>query len=67
MGKHKTDRTEALRQAIDRHRLAEQADNAIEQHKFARLVNQGVLVAMNEGGDLKKDEDPQRGGAGYSH
>lgn len=36
-------RTEQLRQAIARHRMAEQADNAIEQHNFDRLVRQGFI------------------------
>lgn len=43
MNKHRQ-RTEALRQAIARRRLSEQVDNAIEQHNFERLVEQGVVV-----------------------
>ena len=38
------DRTEALREATARRRMAEQADNAIEQHRFNKLVRQGVVV-----------------------
>lgn len=37
-------RTEALMQAVARRRLAEQADNAIEQHNFDKLVRLGVIV-----------------------
>lgn len=44
MGRHKTQRTEALRQAIARRRLDEQACNHIEQHNFDRLVRNGVII-----------------------
>jgi len=36
--------TQALMQAIARRRMAEQADNAIEQVGFDRLVRSGVIV-----------------------
>ena len=39
-------RTEALRQATARRRMAEQADNAIEQHRFDKLVEQGVIIEV---------------------
>ena len=39
-------RTEALRQATARRRMAEMADNAIEQHRFDKLIEQGVIVSM---------------------
>lgn len=42
-------RTEALRQAIARRRMAEQANNAIEeQHRFNNLVKQGVIVEAKQ-------------------
>jgi hypothetical protein len=37
-------RTEALRQATARRRMAEECDNAIEQHRFNKLIEQGVIV-----------------------
>lgn len=37
-------RTQALMQATARHRMAEQADNAIEQARFSRMVRSGVIV-----------------------
>ena len=40
------ERTEALREVTARCRMAEQADNAIEQHRFNRLVDQGVIVGV---------------------
>lgn len=58
MGKPKTQRTEALKQAIDRHRLAEQADNAIEQHNFDKLVRQGFLKTL---GSIALEGLKQRG------
>ena len=39
-------RTEALRGATARRRMAEQADNAIEQHRFNKLVESGVIVEV---------------------
>ena len=60
MGKHKTQRTDELRQAERRYIMAEQSQNHIEQHNFDRLVAQGILV---EGG-LEKGVTPQGGGAG---
>lgn len=38
------ERTEALRKAIGRRRMAEQCDNTIEQHRFDKLIEQGVIV-----------------------
>ena len=44
MGKHKRERTEQI-QRIGKHIImAEQAQNAIEQHCFNKLVRQGVIV-----------------------
>ncbi len=39
-------RTEALREATARRRMAKQADNAIEQHRFDKLIEQGVIVEV---------------------
>ncbi len=39
-------RTEALLQATARRRMAEQADNAIEQHRFDKLIEQSVIVEV---------------------
>lgn len=44
MGKPKTERTEKLRQAARRYIIAEQAQNAIEQHNFDRMIWQGIIV-----------------------
>ena len=44
MGKHKTQRTQELRQAAKRYIVAEQAQNHIEQHNFDRLVENGVII-----------------------
>jgi hypothetical protein len=63
MGKHKTERTEQLIQAVRHYTVGEQARQAIEQHNFEKMVRSGVIV---EGG-LKKDDDPQRGGACLNH
>ena len=41
--KHR-ERTEQLKEAIGRRIMAEQADNAIEQHRFNKLVEQGIIV-----------------------
>ena len=60
MGKHKTQRTDELRQAAKRCVIAEEAQSHIEQHNFNNLIAQGVII---EGGGLEKGEDPQRGGA----
>ena len=38
------ERTQQLREAIARRRMAEQADNTIEQHRFDKLVKKGVIV-----------------------
>jgi len=38
------ERTEQFREAIARRIIAEQADNTIEQHRFDKLVKQGVIV-----------------------
>ena len=38
-------RTEQIRQAVARRLMAEQADNAIEQCRFNRLVSAGVIVS----------------------
>lgn len=43
--KHR-DRTQALREALARRSLAEQADNAIEQHEFNKLIEQGVIIEI---------------------
>ena len=39
-------RTEALIEATAQRRMAEQADNAIEQHRFDKLIEQGVIVEV---------------------
>ena len=44
MGKHKTDRTQQLYAAARRYTLAQQANRAIEQHNFDKLIRQGVVV-----------------------
>lgn len=44
MGKHKTQRTDELRNAAKRYAIAEEAQNRIEQHNFDRLVRNGALV-----------------------
>jgi len=44
MGKHKTQRTEALQQAGKRIIIAGEVQNAIEQHNFNRLVKNGVII-----------------------
>lgn len=50
MGKNRRrQRTEALIQATARRRIAEQADNAIEQHRFDKLIEQGVIVEDSNG------------------
>ena len=49
-------RTQELMQAAARRRMAEQADNAIEQARFNRLVAQGVIV---EGGASEKALPPK--------
>ena len=61
MGKHKTDRTDEIKQAARRCVIAEEAQNHIEQHNFDRLVAQGVIV---EGGASEKRIAPQGGGVG---
>ena len=44
MGKHKRERTEQI-QRIGKHIImTEQAQNANEQHRFNKLVRQGVIV-----------------------
>ena len=56
MGKHKTQRTEELRQSVERYIIAEQAQNHIEQHNFDRLVRSGVIIeAQAEQSMLKYD------------
>ena len=40
-------RTEALKQATARRRMHEMADNAIEQHRFDKLIELGVIVEVN--------------------
>lgn len=55
MGKSKTDRTEQLRQAARRYTIAQEAQGHIEQHKFDRLVAQGIIV---KGGGLEKALPP---------
>lgn len=40
------ERTEQLREAIGRRAIAEQADNAIEQHNFDKLVKSGTIVKI---------------------
>jgi hypothetical protein len=37
-------RTEQLREALIRRRMAEMADNTIEQHRFDKMVEKGVIV-----------------------
>ena len=44
MGKPKTDRTQQLHAAARRYALAQQANKAIEQHNFTKLIRQGVVV-----------------------
>jgi len=48
MGKHKRnkrrERTEQLLQQAYRFLMNEQAQNAIEQHNFDKLVRQGIIV-----------------------
>ena len=44
MGKHKTERTDELRQAAKRIAIAGEVQNHIEQHNFDRLVRNGVIV-----------------------
>ena len=41
------ERTQALLEATQRRRMAEQADNAIEQHRFDKLIEQGVIIEVN--------------------
>jgi len=52
-------RTQALMQATARRRMYEQADNAIEQAKFNRLVRAGLIVQ-----DKKEHSLVQTGGGG---
>ena len=40
------ERTEALIEAKARRRMYEMADNAIEQHRFNKLIKQGVIVEV---------------------
>lgn len=40
--------TQQLREATARRTMAEQADNAIEQHRFNKLVNEGVIREIRE-------------------
>lgn len=44
MGKHKTQRTEALQQAGKRIIIAGEVQNRIEQHNFDSLVRNGVII-----------------------
>jgi hypothetical protein len=44
MGKAKTERTEQIRRIGKGIVIREQAQNAIEQHNFERLVQQGFIV-----------------------
>lgn len=44
MGKHKTERTEQLKQAARQYAIGRQVQDIIEQHNFNRLVAQGVIV-----------------------
>ena len=45
MGRNKRrERTEQLKEALSRRRMYEMADNAIEQHRFDKLVKKGVIV-----------------------
>lgn len=39
-------RTQALIEAAARRRMAELADNTIEQHRFDKLVEKGVIVEV---------------------
>jgi len=41
-------RTEQLLQATARRRAYEMADNAIEQHRFDKLIEQGVIIREPE-------------------
>lgn len=40
------ERTQELREATARRRINEQASNAIEQHNFNKLVNQGMIIEI---------------------
>lgn len=60
MGKHKTKRTEELRQTDKRRMWGDYVLDIIEQHNFDRLVAQGIIVE----GASAEHEDPQRGGDG---
>jgi len=42
------ERTEQLLQVAARRRMCEMADNAIEQHRFDKLVKSGVIMALNK-------------------
>lgn len=55
-------RTEQLRQATAQRRMAEQADNAIEQHRFNRLVRSGVIMQYESGTDTHELEYPDWAG-----
>ncbi len=46
MGKHKTQRTDRLKQFTMQYLAAEQAQNHNEQHNFDKLVAQGVIVKV---------------------
>ena len=63
MGKPKTDRTQQLHKAARRYTVAQQANRAIEQHNFDKLVAQGTIV---KGGPQER-LNPHDGGACYSH
>jgi hypothetical protein len=56
-------RTQQLMQAVARRRMAGQADNAIEQARFNRLVRQGVIV---EGEASEKALPPKGAGMAIS-
>ncbi len=62
MGRHKRERTAQIQRIGKNIVMAEQAQNASEQHSFNRLIRQGVIVRdeTEEKSMLKKS----RGGVG---
>ena len=63
MGQPKTERTQQLHKAARRYAVAQQANRAIEQHNFDKLVAQGTIVE----GRPQERLNPHDGGVGYSH
>lgn len=54
MGKSKTERTEQIQRIGRDIIMREQADNAIEQHNFSRLVRQGFIVKDRDSLDYEE-------------